>query len=110
VEQLGAIWLEMMCEYYTDGRPVCYVQGDKSFVATVDFARLRQDVLRASVDESAAATRFSQVTLLNTLEGLLRDGHITFDQYLARLPAGVLPDRSGLGSGANESRKYKVKG
>ena len=110
VEQLGAIWLEMMCEYYTDGRPVCYVQGDKSFVATVDFARLRQDVLRASVDESAAATRFSQVTLLNTLEGLLRDGHITFDQYLARLPAGVLPDRVGLGSGANESRKYKSKG
>ncbi|MCL2213490.1 MAG: hypothetical protein FWB93_06635 [Oscillospiraceae bacterium] len=96
VEQLAAIWLEMMCEYYTDGRPVCYVQGDESFVATVDFARLRQDVLRASVDDSAAATRFSQVTLLNTLESLLRDGHITFEQYLQRLPAGVLPDRASL--------------
>jgi hypothetical protein len=96
IEELAEIWLDMMCEYYTDGRPICYVDGGQSFVETIDFARLNQNVLRASVDESDVANRFSQVTLLNTLDGLLRDGKITFAQYLERLPAGIIPDRAAL--------------
>jgi hypothetical protein len=46
--------------------------------------------------EVGAATRFGQSALVSMLDRLLEAGHITFLQYLQRLPDGVLPDRRGL--------------
>lgn len=111
IEDLAMIWFEMMCEYYTDGRLVDYVDsyGDEDDIgkvtagngkhkvrtASIDFQRLKQDLICAQV-ESGTSKRYSEVTLLNILDTLLKSGNITFVQYLERLPEGIITDRAGL--------------
>lgn len=96
VEELAAIWVEMMCEYYTDGRLLAFESDDgKHVIEKIDFVRLRSEVISVKVD-GGPARKFSQVTLLNTLDFLLKEGHIDFVQYLERLPDGILPDKSSL--------------
>ena len=93
LEDLANIWFEMMCEYYGSGR-LFVGDGDES-VGEIDFALLKSEEIRAVVD-SGASKRYSQVTLLNTLDMLLKEGHISFVQYLERLPDGVLQDKGRL--------------
>ncbi len=95
IEELACIWAEMMCEYYADGRLVFYRGEDGVAVTQFDFSILRQAMLLAKV-EVGAATRFGQSALVSMLDRLLDGGHITFAEYLNRLPDGVFPDRRGL--------------
>ncbi len=95
IEDVACIWAEMMCEYYADGRLVLWQDAGKVQSAQFDFAILRQAMLLAKV-EVGAATRFGQSALVALLDRLLEAGHITFTQYLKRLPDGVFPDRRGL--------------
>lgn len=95
IEDIACIWAEMMCEYYADGRMVLWQDAGQVQSAQFDFAILRQAMLLAKV-EVGAATRFGQSALVSMLDRLLEAGHITFLQYLQRLPDGVLPDRRGL--------------
>ncbi len=95
IEDLACIWAEMMCEYYADGRLVFYRGEDGIAVTQFDFGILRQAMLLAKV-EVGAATRFGQSALVSMLDRLLDGGHITFAEYLNRLPDGVFPDRRGL--------------
>ena len=95
IEDLADVWMEMMCEHYVDGRPICYIDGDQNFVDSIDFARLRRETLRASVD-IGTSSRFSQTALINTLDNLLREEKITFVQYLERLPEGIITNKAAL--------------
>jgi hypothetical protein len=95
VEELALIWAEMMCEYYTDGRMVLYSDADGVHTASFDFSLLREALLLAKV-EVGSATRFGQSTLCELLDRLLAAGHITFTEYLQRLPDGIFPDRRSL--------------
>jgi len=60
-----------------------------------DTEALRAAMIHAHVDVGAAS-RYSQILRVSTLDRLLDKGHITFAQYLSRLPEGVISDRSGL--------------
>ncbi len=95
VEDLAIIWAEMMCEYYTDGRMVLYSDTDGTHTATFDFSCLKDALLLAKV-EVGTASRYGHASLCTLLDRLLEGGHITFEEYLQRLPDGVLPDRKSL--------------
>ncbi len=95
VEDLACIWAEMICAYYGDGRAVPYREGKVLRQRRFDFSRLKDTLLSAKV-EVAQVDRFDTVTLVELLSKLLEGGHITFAQYLSRLPEGVLPGRQAL--------------
>jgi len=81
--------MQMMREYYHVGR---IIDGtDEMF----DIAALRKSMIDAHVDVGAAS-RFSQILRVSTLDRLLEGGHISFKQYLDRLPDGVISNKSGL--------------
>ncbi len=104
IEEIACIWAEMMCEYYADGRLVLYRDGEDVQTARFDFASLRHALLLAKV-EVGAATRFGQSALVSMLDKLLDAGHITFRQYLQRLPDGVFPGRRSLLREVTEAEK-----
>ncbi len=60
-----------------------------------DADRYKNIVIKAKVDVGAS-TMYSEAVVISTLGGLLESGIITPDQYLERLPNGIIPDKSGL--------------
>ena len=52
-------------------------------------------MINAKVDVGAS-TLWSEAVVISTLDGLLGKGLITFEQYLERLPKGLIPDATGL--------------
>lgn len=97
VEDIASIWMEMMREYYHGGR---LIGGTDE---TFDASALREVMVDAHVDVGAAS-RYSQILRVNTLDRLLDGGHITFEQYLRRLPDGIVTDVSGLLGDIAEAR------
>ncbi len=95
VEDLACIWAEMICAYYGDGRAVLFREGRTAKHAVFDFSRLKDALLCAKVEVTEAA-RFDTEALVSLLSKLLEAKHITFEQYLSRLPDGVFPARQAL--------------
>lgn len=91
MEELALIWLDMMRAYFPD----CRSQADGEGTVCLDLTALPVNEISAYVD-SGASRRFSQSMLLTTLQTLLKDGHITFAEYLERLPEGILTDKEQL--------------
>ncbi len=89
VEDIAGIWLDMVRAYYHCGR----VLSDEAPEYAVE--ALRDAAVYAHVDVGAAS-RYSQILRVNTLDRLLDSGHITLTQYLKRLPDGIISDKSGL--------------
>lgn len=91
MEELAMIWLEMMREYF----PSLRSYADGIGTVSLNLAALPADSVSVYVD-SGASRRFSQSMLLSTLQSLLAAGHITFAEYLERLPEGILTDKDKL--------------
>lgn len=102
IEELAENWLELYREY---------CGGNRFYPAEKEPAAIRFDLLGDGIHAHAdmgSSGRYSKATLVSLLDGLLRDGHITFPQYLERLPEGLLPDKELLLSearSANHARK-----
>lgn len=95
IEDLADIWADMMCAYYPNERLVPCLDGETEYSATLDFDRLRGELLRARVDVGESS-RFSTSGSLSMLNRLLDAGCITPKQYIERLPAGLIDDRASL--------------
>ncbi len=97
IEDVALIWADMLLEYYPTGRLVLYRGRDGAERAEKmpDIKALKNSLLSARVDVGAGSA-FSQVVMLNTLDKLLAGGYITFEQYLKRLPEGIIKDREEL--------------
>ncbi len=91
VESLALIWLEMMKAYFPDQRGYA-LDGE---VVYLKLRTVNTDAIGVYVD-SGASKRFSQSLLLTTLNSLLSAGHITFAEYLERLPDGILTEKEKL--------------
>lgn len=91
LEQMAAIWADMTCAYCPDGRPLRTPDGFGRLNTSV----LRRALLHVRIDISDSS-RFSASGTQSVLDNLLKEGHITFSEYLERLPAGLLPDKQGL--------------
>jgi hypothetical protein len=95
IEDLANIWADMMCAYYPSERLLPYMEQEGVRAGLVDFERMRQGILRACV-EVAEIARYSAVGAQNMLDKLLDGGHITAEDYVRRLPAGLVSDRDAL--------------
>ena len=105
MEELALIWLDMMRAYFPD----CRSQDDGAGTVCLDLTALPADSVSVYVD-SGASRRFSQSMLLTTLQTLLDGGHITFAEYLERLPEGVLTDKEPLLARARGELAASVEG
>lgn len=95
IEDLANIWADMMCSYYPDERLVPYVDGEKILTGKADFALLRRTIIEARV-EIADPARYSVSGNQAVLDRLLDGGHITLEEYLERLPSGIVDSRGKL--------------
>ena len=95
VEDIAAIWADMMCACYADRRPLPYTDGGVLTTAFADFTALRQATLLARV-EVGNTSRYSASGTQAALDRLLDGGYITLQQYLECLPSGILPMRGRL--------------
>ena len=94
IEDVARIWADFWLNLYgdrslkTDGR-------DGTRYLPFKAERYRSLLITARVDVGAA-TMYSEAVVISTLDNLLKSGLITFDQYLERLPGGMIPDITGL--------------
>ena len=97
IEDMGRIYMEFMGEYYgTRSVEIAdpFNEGQK-LVVDFDFSTLK--VIPCSVDlDAGAASYWSEIAAMQTLDNLLMQGKIDTIEYLKRLPAGQITDREAL--------------
>ena len=108
VEDLFRIYLEFMAEYY--GKRTVDVDPDEQMIqaaamlgvqvpdklqAEFDFSMLKDHPMTIKLDVGASSY-YSEIASIQTLDNLLRDGHINVIQYLERIPDGYIPARRAL--------------
>ncbi|MBE6619850.1 MAG: hypothetical protein E7625_00600 [Ruminococcaceae bacterium] len=103
LEDVADIWADMLCASCNGERLLPMLADGERRLSRIDFEALRQGILHAHV-EIGNLTQYSASGTQNTLEKLLDGGHITLEQYLEQLPAGILPMRGLLLSQWKEQR------
>jgi len=94
VEDIGYIWLDFMANYYGKRKVDVEVLG-KRVVKEFDFATLKKMKFRIKIDVGPSSY-WSQISAMQTLDALLQSDRITFQQYLDRIPAGIIPKSQEL--------------
>lgn len=94
IEDIARIWADFWINLYGDR---WLRSEDKNGVRYLPFSaeRYKRLVITARIDVGAS-TVWSESVTVATLGNLLEAGLITFDQYLERIPKGMIPDVSGL--------------
>lgn len=99
VEDLFRIYLEFMGEYYGKRRPRPESQEisgpEQREMGEFDFSRLKKHPMILKLDVGASSY-YSEIASIQTLDNLLKSGHITPLQYLERIPDGYIPARRAL--------------
>ena len=96
IEDMGRIYMEFMGEYYGER----YVEIDNPFgqqklVVPFDFSQLKD--LHFSVDlDAGAASYWSEIAAMQTMDNLLMQDKLSTVEYLKRLPAGQITDKETL--------------
>ena len=92
IEDLGHVYLDFMSEYY--GERTVHLRGtDEKQV--FDFSKLRDARLSLQLDVGAASY-WSEIASLQTLESLLAHGKIDVVDYLERIPNGYIARKQEL--------------
>jgi hypothetical protein len=103
LDDLGRVFLDMVTANYGE-RPVALEQeiideqGQKQTVKTMqpyDFKNLENIYLSTKVDVGAT-TYWNEIAMIQTLDNLLKEGHINFKQYLERVPADYITMKNEL--------------
>ena len=94
IEDVARIWAEFWLNLY-GRRSLKIAGGEQTWYFPFDGERYRNLVLSVRVDVGAS-TLWSESQSIKTLDNLLAAGIITPEQYLKRLPGGIVPDLNGL--------------
>jgi hypothetical protein len=90
IEDLGNIFLDFMCTHY--GTRETTLDGKrKSF----DYATLRDVSVTLKLDVGSS-NYWSEIASMQTLDNLMRSGHLSLTDYLERVPDGYIPGRREL--------------
>lgn len=94
IEDVARIWADFWLNLYGDRQ---LRLEDRSGTQYIPFKAERYCslLITARVDVGAA-TMYSEAVVIETLSNLLSAGLITFDQFLERIPGGLIPDVTGL--------------
>lgn len=108
IEDLHRIYLDFMAEYYgtrtvdvetPEEIAQMYAFAGMTAPETVqmefDFSMLKEHPMLLKLDVGASSY-YSEIASMQTLDNLLRDGHISILQYLERIPDGYIPARRAL--------------
>ena len=95
VEDLGMIWLDYILHYYGRHRMMLWREKEELCGAMLDLERYSDVVFSCSVNVGMAGY-WSEAASLATLENLLKEGHITLEQYLERIPEGYISGKDAL--------------
>ena len=108
IEDLHRIYLDFMAEYY--GKRMVDVEtpeevskmyafagmpAPETVQIEFDFSMLKDHPMTLKLDVGASSY-YSEIASMQTLDNLLRDGHISKLQYLERIPDGYIPARRAL--------------
>ncbi len=93
-EQIARLWAEFWITGYGN-RALAVRDEFGTWYLPFDGERYRDLMLRVKVDVGAA-TLWSESQSIVTLDNLFDRGVITAEQYLRRLPRGIVPDVDGL--------------
>lgn len=94
IEQLARIWADFWINLYGK-RSIKTVTKEGTNYIPFDGERYKKLVITARIDVGAA-TLYSEAVVISTLDNLLQRKLITFEQYLDRLPSGIIPNVTGL--------------
>ena len=94
VEDVARIWADFWVNLYGD-RQLKIEDKNGTQYLLFKAERYRSLIINARVDVGAA-TVYSEAVVIQTLNNLLSSGLITFDQFLERIPSGLIPDVTGL--------------
>lgn len=95
VEDKARIWMDFFIHKYNVDRTLTYV--DQGVKRTFDFNGSNYADLQWKVKvDVGASNQWNEITSMQTLDNLLMNQHITFAQYLERLPNGVIPMKDKL--------------
>lgn len=94
IEDVARIWADFWLNLYGDRQ---LKLEDRNGTQYIPFKaeRYRSLLITARVDVGAA-TMYSEAVVVETLNNLLSAGLISFDQFLERIPSGLIPDVTGL--------------
>lgn len=94
IEDVARIWADFWVNLYGNrSLKISDRNGTRYFPFNAE--RYKNLIFTAKIDVGAA-TIYSEAVVISTLDNLLNAGLITFEQYLERLPSGVIPDVTGL--------------
>ena len=109
IEDMGRIYMEFMAEYY--GARSVEVRSpfneNEKLVIRFDFSMLKN--IPCSVDlDAGAASYWSEIAAMQTLDNLLMQGKIDTIEYLKRLPAGQITDKEALISVLQQEKQMQM--
>lgn len=94
VEDCGRIIIDIIATNYGN-RPVIIQQDEDRTVEEFDFKNLKGMWLNVKADVGAASY-FSEIASIQTLDNLLNAGRIEFIDYLKRIPNELIPQKQEL--------------
>lgn len=95
IGELATIWADMLCTYCPTERFLAIEDSDGIRAARADYRRLKQELLRASV-EIGTSTAYTPASTVTLLDKLLDGGHLSIREYLELLPPGCISNRERL--------------
>ena len=95
IEDVGLIWASFWVNYYSAERILNIQSGGCSYYVRFDGRRYK-DVLFSLKTEVGPASLWSELTIISSLDNLLKGGYISFLQYLERVPDGYIPNKMEL--------------
>ena len=95
LEDLAAIWADMLCVCFADGRRIPALIGGELCAKSADFGKLHGALIRAHV-EVGNVQDYSLATMQGVLDRLLTGGYISASDYLHMLPTGLTVKRDEL--------------
>ena len=98
IEDLAAIWADMMCAYYDDTRLIPYANDEGIVAVRAGLSALKGCLIRAKVEVTEAAV-YGDSAAVEILDRLLDGGHISAEQYVLHLPDGLIAARDELANG-----------
>lgn len=94
MENIGQILVDMMGTYY-GVRPLVMKQEGQRSLQEFDFNQLKNMWLNVGCDVGES-TKYSEITVIQTLSNLLQGGYIDFLQFLDRVPDGYVTQKQEL--------------
>ncbi|MBR3289724.1 MAG: hypothetical protein IKI63_02980, partial [Clostridia bacterium] len=94
IEDIARTWADFWVMHY--GRRSLKIEDETgTWYLPFDGARYRDTIISARVDVGASSL-WSELESVQTLDNLFKKDVLTVEQYLSRLPKGIIPNLNGL--------------